>query len=243
VKIKTKFVVSINVYDDVDYLYTQLENIRDYLKLDYLVLLNCNNLMYDLLKSKNIPNVYVNPNPIDKKRFCGTLFKGIYENIIFSLKNFEFEYFLVMSSKTFFFKVLGSGNIDSSLKNNRSKFSYPTDYQPDSRKHTIWPRKQIWKPFSRSGFYKFIKTNNMKIQKCMHEGLVLRNTECEDLKNFFDKNQNLLDSIYKTKTAMEEIVIPTLCVNWYGFTHGFGMWPGYENSEFSKYKILHKVEK
>ena len=71
-KIKTKFVVSINVYDDVDYLYTQLENIRDYLKLDYLVLLNCNNLMYDLLKSKNIPNVYVNPNTIDKKRFCGT---------------------------------------------------------------------------------------------------------------------------------------------------------------------------
>ena len=42
---------------------------------------------------------------------------------------------------------------------------------------------------------------------------------------------------------MEEIVIPTLCINWYGFTHGFGLWPGCENNEFAKYKILHKVEK
>ena len=45
-----KIIISINVHENVNFLFKQLNNIEEYVKIPYAVILNCNNYMYENLK-------------------------------------------------------------------------------------------------------------------------------------------------------------------------------------------------
>jgi hypothetical protein len=64
-------IVSINVHEKPDYLKGQLENIKQYLKLNYKVILSCNDFMFNGIKNENL-DVIINPEVINKRRFHGT---------------------------------------------------------------------------------------------------------------------------------------------------------------------------
>ena len=72
-----------------------------------------NQELYDKLvkRTKDIHNIIINPILIEKKRFHGSIFQGIYENIRYCLKkNISFQYFIILSNKTMFYKKVDSKN-------------------------------------------------------------------------------------------------------------------------------------
>lgn len=94
------FIISINVHEKPDSLLKQLDNINNHINnhinYSYAVVLNCNNYMYKLLKDMVLPsNIYINDDIIEKQRCTGTLAQGIVSNIRYSIKNFNFDYFII----------------------------------------------------------------------------------------------------------------------------------------------------
>ena len=55
-------VISINVHEKISYLYKQLENIENFCKLKYIIILNCNEYMYKNLIGKKLKNCIINTN-------------------------------------------------------------------------------------------------------------------------------------------------------------------------------------
>ena len=87
----SRLAIIMNAYME-DLLLEQLDNFRKYIKIPYIVVLNCNDELFEKLKNKNIDNVILNPIHFNKKRFHGSILKGIISNIEFTIKNYDFNY-------------------------------------------------------------------------------------------------------------------------------------------------------
>ena len=109
-----KIIISINVHENVNFLFKQLNNIEEYVKIPYAVILNCNNYMYENLKDNNeinkMNNIFLNEKYFNKKRFHGSLTKGICYNMEYALKKFKFEYFMILSSRNIFKLEVNNSN-------------------------------------------------------------------------------------------------------------------------------------
>lgn len=228
-----KFIISINTHD-INLLTDQLKNIKQFLKFKYIVILNCNVELYDIVKNKNFNNVHINPVHFDKSRFHGSLFKGIYENLKLALENYEFEYYLTLSARSIFNQALSKTNLDHFLHINKS---YTVSKKIQRKNGGL---VNLWGEFSKCKFYRFILDNKLNIKHEMHEGFIFTSHQAFEIQKFFNKNKDLLDSVYHTNTAMEELVIPTLLFNWFGYTQCLGLWPGCEKLPWAKNKIIHK---
>ena len=104
---KYDIVISINVHENLEYLLEQIKNINKFVLLKKKIILNCNDFMLEHMKNISIPDVEVFPEPLNKKTFHGSLTHGIACNMSHALNNYEFDYFLVMSSRDVFYNVLG----------------------------------------------------------------------------------------------------------------------------------------
>ena len=103
---KSDLVISINVHEKPKYLLNQVENINEYVSLSKKILLNCNEFMLEQMSDN--PDVNVFPEPLSKRPFHGSLTHGIACNMSYALENYDFEYFLVLSSREFFYRKLES---------------------------------------------------------------------------------------------------------------------------------------
>lgn len=99
-------VYSTNVHEEPECVHDLIQNIKYYNQhLNVAIILNCNTLMYNALKDMNIPNVYVNPEAIDKFSNSIGVFQGLLENYkyLLSLK-LEFTYYITIASNCYFHK-------------------------------------------------------------------------------------------------------------------------------------------
>ena len=232
-----KFIISINLHADGHFA-DQLENIQEYLKFDHEIILNCNNKMYELLRNAEPENVILNPNIIEKRRFHGSLFQGIFENMKLAYHTSEFDYFLVLSARSFFFRKLDLNTIDTFYEDSKCTAAYGCDFIPRTEKHKReWPA-MMWKPFSNSDFYSFLQKNKFKYQKGLHPGLLLTHENCELILSFFDQHKDLYESVINTQAPMEEIVIQSILLNWQGFSTLMGVWPGGATPEKMRRKFI-----
>ena len=91
-------IFSINVHEKIDFLIKQLRNINYYVSLNYIVLINANNAMYNKLKKCDYiisqTNIVLNPYYFNKSRNHGSLTKGIYSNMKYAINNYRFKYLL-----------------------------------------------------------------------------------------------------------------------------------------------------
>ena len=236
-----KFILSVNLNSD-KFIDEQLKNIREHLSYEYQIVLNCDEKMHELIENKKYENVCVNPIAINKKRFHGTLFRGVYENIRYSCLNYKFDYFIVLSSRSFFFRKLNNETIKTFYDDNKRYDAHHSEFRPKTPlERKQWPR-WMWSAFRKSEFYAYLRKHSYNFQKKMHEGLLLTRKNCEDLICFFDQNDELYNSVIDAKNLpMEEIVIQTLLINWQNFSTGMGVWPGGEtNSENIKKRFILK---
>ena len=107
-------IISINVYKSVTLLKYQLQNIYENVLCKYYIVINCDNInIFNELNNIDLPkNIHINPEIIKKERFTGTITKGIISNMYYSINNFNFKYFLILSGRTVFYKKIGLENLD-----------------------------------------------------------------------------------------------------------------------------------
>lgn len=188
------FIISINVHENPTFLNFQIENIKKNVK-KYIIILNCNNFMYNQYICSE--NVIKNPEIIEKKRFHGSLTKGIYSNMVYAVNNFEFKWFIILSSKNIFYKSLDI----NFLENIKIK-------EPDinlNRWHWPWLKNTL--------LAKYYLNNNKYLYSSEHEGLTFDYSSCKNIINFFNDKPLIKDDLFIFEHAVEEFSLQTICMN------------------------------
>lgn len=208
-------IISINVHDNLDFLLKQLDNIRDNVKCNYAVLLNCNFVMFNECKLANLPeNVYIHDKILKKRTWHGSLTEGIYNNMCFALDHFKFEYFIV-SSRQFF------GN-DMSLKDLQQMFR---DGKPEIDEEDRWENKLDksnweekfntwhWPWFAETLLARHFIKKNQGLYSSPHEGMVFSFAGCRKIVDFMESNYEIKIDLFNFEGCVEEFSLQTLAMN------------------------------
>lgn len=206
-KEKFELIISINVHEKPDYLVNQINNINEFVSINKKIILNCNDYMYECLKDLNIANTIINPVPLNKKHRHGTLTQGIISNMRLAYDNFDFEYFLVMSSREFFYNHLNS--VSEILNHDANSIGYINTKRKDyeSGDWAFWFLKETCK------FFKYLKDNNMFFTYSAHEGVCFTKESCQYILNFVSQNPEITSFVFNEDFNYEEFYCQSLSVN------------------------------
>jgi hypothetical protein len=240
---KYDIIISINVHNNPEYLLKQIENINEFVPLKKRIILNCNDFMFDHMKNLSIPDVEIFPEPLNKKTFHGSLTHGVACNMSHALNTHEFDYFLVMSSRDVFYRVLDdTSQIEKHIVNEKNiqigdvDFGVPNFYKSGHYcqvhgDHVPWQNSKYlpfnkhldrvniwwWPKFSRTKLYQYIKNNNMSFAHSMHEGVCFRYDGCEYIMNFFQENEDIMYELFNFDGCVEEFALQSIASNFKGF--------------------------
>lgn len=192
-------IISINVHEKPDYLYTQLKNIEEHIDTTYLVILNCNAYMFDILKNKKLKNIKLNPNFTEKKRYHGSLINGVYSNMVYALNMYKFQYFITLSSRNFFCNRIESVSVFDNYKMKISK---------------AWWNNHRFK-YMQTKLYKHLleKMEKIIIATSPHEGMTFNYNTCIAIKKIFENNSTIADDLFNYNACVEEFALQTLVAN------------------------------
>jgi hypothetical protein len=224
---KSDVIISINVHEKPEYLIDQIQNINQFVLLKKKIILNCNHFMYDEMKDKKIDNVVVNPIFINKQKNHGSLTHGIISNMAYALDNYDFQYFLVMSSREFFYNVLE--NVKKIEKNS-------VDIKNNDYSVNTWH----WPIFKQSKLYQYLQTNNLYYSWSAHEGLCLSYKSCSYVIDFLNQHKDIMEDLFNFPCCVEEFAIQSICVN---FSQFYYVGNGIEEKTLQKvdnFKLTHK---
>ena len=236
---KYHFIFSINVHEKPDFLKKQINNIKYFVEGKYLIIINANDYMYQILNNdiffKNNKKVIINPNYFNKKRYTGTLFKGIYLNMKYAINNLNinFKYFIVLSSRNLFYNKLNIYKLKTIPKNKVQKRS---EINSNS-----WPH---WNKIFKLKFSKYIIEKNMNISKSAHEGLVINVKSCIYIINFLEKDidKSILNELYNCNACIEEYVLQTIISNFsYYYNIGNGTKTNNDITKLPNNKFVYKT--
>ena len=206
-------VVSINIYKSVKTLQYQLKTIKEHLNVKYVVIINCNKYMRDILvlsKMKLEKNIYLNPEILEKKRYHGSLTQGIVSNMNYAMKNFDFKYFLVMSGRTIFYRPINIEKFDGYFKNN--KWSSFEEMEADRRgpfPFMDWK----WPSFKQTKLAKYYMDNNYKLATQVHEGVCFSCNVTKNIIRFLENNLEITKDLYDFNDCVEEFSLNTISTN------------------------------
>jgi len=215
----TDIVISINVYKSLPFLNDQLKNISDHLQSEYVVILNCNELMLDTLKQITLaPNVYLNPEPINKKRFHGSLTQGIVSNMQYAITNFAFKYFVILSARTVFYRNLVTSNLDeinaylpeSTIE---KKCDHTLSKIQSDRVAKTELLKWHWPSFKNTLLAKYYLNKGFKLHATPHEGLCFNRNVINTIVKFLMDNNEIKEELFTWDCAVEEFALHTIAMN------------------------------
>ena len=224
-------IISINVHENINFLFKQLYNIDEYVNMNYLIILNCNNFMFDNLKNNEYilksKNIVINPIFFEKKRCHGSLLKGIYLNLIYILnKKYIFDRFLILSSRTFFFRKIENFNsINKITLETNINYKIGNLFKIESIDRKIYETYKFMNKFRKTSIYNFYNRNKEYfILKTAHEGLMFDYNNCLSIENFFkiNKKKYKLESIFNFHAACEEFALQTICFNENKYIYNIG---------------------
>lgn len=211
IKENIKIIISINIHENINFLIKQLINIDNFVKENYKIILNCNIFMYynlnklKILQIKKFKNkVFINPFIIEKKRYHGSLTFGIYKNLEYALKKFNFEYFIVLSSRNLFYNKLNISQI---------KYHFENFKIYGQKKELINHNECHWNSFKKTLLYKYFEFGNLV--NTPHEGLCFDYNNCKIIYNFLENNKNIKDNLFNFNDCVEEFGLQTISINLY----------------------------
>ena len=204
-------VVSINVHEKPEYLLGQISNIKQHLRIDNDVLLNCNKFMFDYFSKKTRNDFLINPKHMEKRRGHGSLAEGIVSNMKLAMESLDFSHFLVMSSREFFYREVDDINqikklikTTTPLPRGKSWLTKSKNYFMD---HWHWPHMR------RTKLYKYIQKNNLYLDCSPHEGVVFSRESCTGILNFLENHKEIAQDIFNFPRCMEEFALQAICTN------------------------------
>ena len=202
-------VISINIYKSIKTLEHQLKTIEKNVKAPYVVILNCNNYMYDTLSKNQIldKNIYLNPEIIEKKRYHGSLTQGIVSNMKYALDNFEFKYFLVISGRTIFYRPITIEILDVYFKT--KKWS-SLEEMKKVRSGQFTTNEWKWESLKQTKLAKYYIDNNYTLICEAHEGICFSYNVTKNIVEFLKNNLEITNDLYEFNDCVEEFSIQTI---------------------------------
>lgn len=229
-------IISINIHENFEFLLKQIENIQKNVKCKHAIILNCNDFMFNECKNNTLPeNVYVHNKILNKKTSHGSLTEGIYNNMCYSLDNFDFKYFIIASSRNIFKKNMKLSSLDKLVEIGKPYIEENTSYEG-----WAWPR------LLKTKLGKYYKQRNKKLYSSPHEGLVLTKNGCIKIKSFLENNLEIKEDLFNFKANCEEFSLQTISMNSgeniYYIGNGTGEDEIEENiSEEEMFKFMYKI--
>jgi hypothetical protein len=217
---KTTIVFSINVHENLKFLIKQIENIEANVLVDFVIILNANEYMYieisnnEILKTKE--NIILYPKFVNKKHNHGSLTKGICLNMKYAIDNYQFEFFIILSSRNLFYNKLHKDNYNNIPK--ICEGSYVNEFNRNNEWH--------WSIFFQSELSKYIIANNLLFCKSYeyHEGLTFDYISAAKIIDFFEKNENIKIDIFDFNWGVEEFALHSISLNLSGYYYNIGNW-------------------
>jgi hypothetical protein len=194
-------VISINIHENLEKRIKQIENIEEYVKLNYIIIFNCNDFMLKEMEKIKNEKIIINPIAINKRRFHGSITEGIYSNLLYAMNRYKFKYFLILSSRNLFYNELNLNKLE--------KFKVKKYFIPSSENFNI--NSWHWPKFRNTLLFKHYK--NEKIGQSAHEGLMFNFENCLNIKDFFDKNNSIKIDLFNFNGCVEEFSFQSICLN------------------------------
>jgi hypothetical protein len=192
-------IISINVHEKFEFLLKQLDNISTQVHCNYSIILNCNDYMFaECKKNKLSENVYVHPTILNKRRFHGSITNGICNNMNYAIKHFTFDFFIVASSRNMFENNLTLNDLNH-LQNKRYTVAW------ELKKNT-WH----WPNIINTHFLNYMLTNDKKLYKSPHEGLVFKYNGVIKILKFLLDNDKIKNELFQIYSCCEEYALQTI---------------------------------
>ena len=224
--------ISINVHEKIDFLMEQLDNIHFFTShLNVCIIYNCNNFMLQELskhefKSYKNLKIIINPESIKKRRWHGSLCKGIIKNMEYAINNnIKFCEFIVVSSRNILHKKLELSfikekydfyynNISKIVKDNRRFYFNKHDkfYICDGSKQDYWhcdmtkSRFWFWGKIKNTDWFKKLDKQVDFFIGGRHEGLCIPYENILKIVDFCRNNDDILSDCYIYNIALEEVI-------------------------------------
>lgn len=209
IKPNTEIVFSINVHEKTEFLKKQIKNIAQYVHVSYVIILNASPFMHQtIINDTNIlnnPRIILHKTSMQKYRFHGTLTKGIYANMILALEEFNFDKFVVLSSRNMFYNTLESKCMDR----------IPI-VQPKQRADATNLCQWHWPKFRKTALGTFFIKHNLFLQQCFHEGLTFCSGACKAIHKFLQSHPNIRNDLFQSRSCVEEFALQSICLNFHG---------------------------
>ena len=203
-------VISINVHENVTFLIKQLNNIKENVKCNYVVVLNCNEFMYNECKNIDFSeNVYINDEIINKRRMHGSLTNGIYSNMQLSLNKFKFNYFIISSSRNMFDNNMTLNDLNK-VTNLGQYIHENQEYMHKNNSYTDWH----WPNLIETLLAKYFLNKNKKLYSSPHEGLMFSYNGCNKIVEFLEENQDIKSDLFNFNGCVEEFSLQTISANY-----------------------------
>tara|TARA_B100001175_G_scaffold154030_1_gene130526 strand:- start:6714 stop:7454 length:741 start_codon:yes stop_codon:yes gene_type:complete len=244
--VQTDIIFSINVHEKKDFLIKQIKNINDQVSLNYIIVINPNKHMYneisncEFIKSKE--NIILNKNYLEKSRMHGSLTKGIYLNMEYAINNYEFKYFIILSSRNMFYNKLTNKNYNTLVKDGNI-----------SEGHRCWTYEQLnvkewhWPSFLKTKLSKYIINKKWLFSGGAHEGLTFDYISCKNIINFLNNNNDIRTNLFNWNKCVEEFALQTICINLTGYYYyignGVGTTKPHEIQKLPKNKFVYKTNR
>ena len=220
---KTTIVFSINVHENLNFLIKQLEDIKRNVLVDYIVIINANEHMYNEIKYSELIteaiaaklNIVLYPWYVEKIHNHGTLTKGIYLNLAYAVSNYIFEYFVVLSSRNLFYNKLHKGNYKDIPRICEST-------SIDNLNIYEWH----WRLFIQTKLAEHIIENNLLFSKSyeFHEGLTFDYQLSQNIVGFLQGNEDIKNDLFNFNWGVEEFALHSIALNLNGYYYHIGNW-------------------
>jgi hypothetical protein len=171
--------------------------------------------MFDELSKIKIPDfVLINPETSEKRRFHGSLFGGIYSNMLLAIKNYRFDFFIILSSRTLFYRKM-------TVEDLKRRITVCGDIQA-FRKEEETPKKIVTNSifFYRSKLGSYYTSKKQNLFKRQHEGQTCTYNVCKNVINFLNTHEEFYLEMLNVNFAAEEFVIPTVAYNEIDISNG-----------------------
>ena len=226
---KTTIVFSINVHENLNFLIKQLEDIKRNVLVDYIVIINANEHMYNEITNSGMiadagadantdnaaSNIVLYPWYVEKIHNHGTLTKGIYLNLAYAVSNYIFEYFVVLSSRNLFYNKLHKGNYKDIPRICEST-------SIDNLNIYEWH----WRLFIQTKLAEHIIENNLLFSKSyeFHEGLTFDYQLSQNIVGFLQGNEDIKNDLFNFNWGVEEFALHSIALNLNGYYYHIGNW-------------------
>jgi hypothetical protein len=198
-------IISINVHEKFPFLLKQIKNISENVKCKYAIILNCNEHMFTECKNNELPeNVFVYPEPLEKNTFHGSLLHGIYRNMQYALENFQFEYFIITSSRSMFDNDM---KLEDLQKVSQKPQKHKRPYMDEEYGGWWWP---IFKGTQLMNYY---KEQNLAVHDSPHEGLLFTHGGCVKIVDFLEAHNDIKGDLFNHGSCVEEFAIQSIAIN------------------------------